>query len=221
MVSISYLTSEVFSLQIDTQDPNFTHSPGQHINIQKPDTDNLNIVRQYSIASCPARIIEILVKKEKGGQVSEYLGGLNGGDILRVKGPLGKHFILDQRPGLYIAGGVGVAPFLSFMRKNQKHLYTLLFSVRWERDIFLKNELLSSNSKIFLTKEEQSLPDKEDIIVYGRRINSEDISKAIKSFDAQPTIYICGSTRFVLGILDIINSTLNLNSKYIKTEMFG
>ena len=78
------------------------------------------VSRPYSIASGTGEdILRFLIRRMPGGEVSEYLAGLQPGDQVRVSPPFGwfrpgEH--AGQRPFAFLATGTGVAPFMSYLR---------------------------------------------------------------------------------------------------------
>lgn len=77
--------------------------------------------------------------------VTKELGSVDVGDELILHDVFGS--ITYQGPGLFIAAGAGITPFISIFRdlKNQGNLTgnTLLFANRTENDVILKDELQS------------------------------------------------------------------------------
>jgi propane monooxygenase reductase subunit len=94
-----------------------TFGAGQFVNLEIPGTDE---VRSYSIANTPhvSDRIQLVVKLLPGGTFSGHLRSrLAVGDRLRVFGPLGELKLrLSHRRVLVVAGGSGLAPFLSMLR---------------------------------------------------------------------------------------------------------
>nr|WP_238526497.1 2Fe-2S iron-sulfur cluster binding domain-containing protein [Gordonia neofelifaecis] len=97
--------------------------PGQYVNIDVPDTDDGTgacVHRSYSFANGPhEERLEFLVKLTPGGAMSTYLTDrAEVGDALDFSGPHGSFFLRESiRPVLLLAGGTGLAPILSILRK--------------------------------------------------------------------------------------------------------
>ena len=88
--------------------------------------------------------LEFTIKIYKGHDgVTEKLGDINVGDELILHEVFGA--INYQGPGLFIAGGAGLTPFISIFRQlkadNKLPGNTLLFANRTEEDIIIKDEL--------------------------------------------------------------------------------
>lgn len=79
--------------------------------------------RPYSIASGPDEsVLRFLIRRQPGGAVSTWLGSRRPGDGVRISTPFGA-FRPGQEPdstdpGVFVATGVGIAPFLSYARST-------------------------------------------------------------------------------------------------------
>lgn len=102
-----------------------------------------DIQRAFSIASLPCKdYIEITLKVE--GQFTNLMNKAKVGDSISVRGPYGV-FILDESQDnlVLIAGGVGIAPFMSMLRhlKNSKRDTTLIYSAKTSENFVYFEEL--------------------------------------------------------------------------------
>lgn len=90
---------------------------GQYITLIL-DIEGQTIRRSYSLSDAPGKQqLRISVKREGGGQVSNYLHEqVNVGDTLRVTAPCGD-FVLQEssRPLFLVTGGVGITPAVSML----------------------------------------------------------------------------------------------------------
>jgi propane monooxygenase reductase subunit len=120
--------------------------PDQIVNLEIPGTDE---VRSYSIANTPhvSDRIQLVVKLLPGGTFSGHLRSrLAVGDRLRVFGPLGELKLrLSHRRVLVVAGGSGLAPFLSMLRhleaRGKPRDVDLVYGARRVRDLYRVEEL--------------------------------------------------------------------------------
>ena len=114
---------------------------GQFVNVEIPGTEE---VRSFSIASAPRESgrIDLVVKILPGGSFSSLLESrLCAGDRLRMYGPFGQLKVrLSYRRILIIAGGSGLAPFLSMLTdlsdRRDTRPVTLLFGARRAQDLY-------------------------------------------------------------------------------------
>jgi benzoate/toluate 1,2-dioxygenase reductase component len=91
--------------------------PGQYANITVPGTDQ---VRSYSFSSGPGdKTLSFLVRDIPQGVMSSFLRDRAvPGTQVAVAGPAGSFYLRDiKRPVLFLAGGTGLAPFLSMLEK--------------------------------------------------------------------------------------------------------
>ncbi len=89
--------------------------PGQYMNIRVPGTQE---TRAYSFSSKPgSRDLSFLIRNVPGGLMSSYLvGTAKTGAELTLTGPMGSFYLRPvARPVLMLAGGTGLAPFLSML----------------------------------------------------------------------------------------------------------
>ena len=114
MVGVERLseTSLAFTLE---KPEGLTFLPGQYVNVGVPGTGE---TRAYSFSSAPdANQVSFLVRDIPGGLMSGWLRDqAKSGDALTMTGPSGGFYLRDlTRPALFLAGGTGLAPFLSML----------------------------------------------------------------------------------------------------------
>jgi benzoate/toluate 1,2-dioxygenase reductase component len=91
--------------------------PGQYANVTVPGTDQL---RSYSFSSTPGgKSLSFLVRDIPQGLMSSFLRDQAvPGTAVAMAGPSGSFYLRDiKRPVLFLAGGTGLAPFLSMLGK--------------------------------------------------------------------------------------------------------
>jgi benzoate/toluate 1,2-dioxygenase reductase subunit len=126
----------VLELDVDATAPVFL--PGQYVNIGVPGSGQH---RSYSFSSAPGESkVSFLIKKIPGGVMSHWLEGARPGDKLDLQGPLGSFYLRDvQRPLLFLAGGTGLAPFLSMLevlaRSDSQQKVHLIYGVTRDLDL--------------------------------------------------------------------------------------
>lgn len=115
------------------------------------------------------------------------------GDTMRIGDPWGA--IEYKGPGLFIAGGAGITPFLAILRKLSKdHKIegnSLWFSNKRDEDIFLEDELkemLGEKLKLLVTEEASTQHE-------HARIDEEYLKAQVKNFDQY--FYLCGPDQMV------------------------
>ena len=103
-----------FSVALDEPDA-LDFLPGQYVNVTVPGTQE---TRSYSFSSAPgASLASFVVRNVPGGLMSSYLANAaKVGDAISFAGPFGSFYLRPlQRPLLLLAGGTGIAPFLSML----------------------------------------------------------------------------------------------------------
>ena len=91
--------------------------PGQYVNLAIPGTDER---RSYSFSSAPAEdALSFLVRDIPHGRMSTWLRETAApGAVMTFTGPSGAFYLREPvRPLLFLAGGTGLAPFLSMLGK--------------------------------------------------------------------------------------------------------
>jgi benzoate/toluate 1,2-dioxygenase reductase component len=111
--------------------------PGQYVNIAVPGTEER---RSYSFSNAPDdKTLTFLVKLTPGGVMSTYLDErAKVGDQLSFTGPNGSFFLREGLgPALLLAGGTGLAPILSILRKmrsSSSRPLHLIYGVNTDED---------------------------------------------------------------------------------------
>ncbi|WP_168788821.1 benzoate 1,2-dioxygenase electron transfer component BenC [Paraburkholderia aromaticivorans] len=109
-------TTISFSVELENR-ADLGFLPGQYVNIQVPGTDQ---TRSYSFSSGPSEPhLSFLVRNVRQGVMSTWLcETAKVGDPVEFRGPMGSFYLRPiERPLLFLAGGTGLAPFLSMLDK--------------------------------------------------------------------------------------------------------
>ena len=118
--------------------------PGQYVNIGVPDSGQ---TRSYSFSSRPGDThASFLIKHVPGGLMSGWLERAQPGDRVPMTGPLGSFYLREVvRPLLLLAGGTGLAPFLSMLevlaQRGEVRPITLIYGVTRDQDLVLLEAL--------------------------------------------------------------------------------
>jgi benzoate/toluate 1,2-dioxygenase reductase component len=127
--------------------------PGQYVNIQVPGTDQ---TRSFSFSSGPGLDeVAFLARNTTHGVLTTYLRDrAKVGDRIEFNGPLGSFYLREiKRPVLLLAGGTGLAPFLSMLHKIEQsggsaHPVHLIFGVTNDADLVKIDELEGYASRL-------------------------------------------------------------------------
>lgn len=119
--------------------------PGQYVNIKVPGSEQ---TRSYSFSSAPgADVASFVVRNVPQGLMSTYLSQqAQVGQPLSFSGPYGSFYLRPlQRPILLLAGGTGIAPFLSMLDTLAAKGYTqpvrLVYAVTNDHDLVALDQL--------------------------------------------------------------------------------
>ncbi|WPY96192.1 benzoate 1,2-dioxygenase electron transfer component BenC (plasmid) [Limimaricola variabilis] len=115
VAGVDVLSETSFGLRV-TLDRPMGFLPGQYVNVSVP---GAGVHRSYSFSSAPgATEASFLIRNLPGGVMSGYLAQADAGDRLELTGPMGAFYLRPvERPQLWLAGGTGLAPFLSMLEQ--------------------------------------------------------------------------------------------------------
>ena len=128
-----------FDIQLDEGQPDINFLAGQYVNVAIPGTTE---TRSYSFSSKPGhRLTGFVVRNVPNGKMSEFLSKtVQAGDKMTFTGPFGSFYLRDViRPVLMLAGGTGIAPFMSMLQvlndKGTDQPVRLVFGVTNDFDL--------------------------------------------------------------------------------------
>ena len=138
VAGVDRLSETSFALRV-TLDKPINFLPGQYVNVTVPGTEKH---RSYSFSSAPG-VSEgtFLIRNLPGGVMSGYLGEhAQPGDAVTLTGPMGAFYLRPiERPQLWLAGGTGLAPFLSMLEQvadqGSDHPIVLYYAVTRAADL--------------------------------------------------------------------------------------
>lgn len=114
LVAVEVLSDTTFALTVRPAAP-LAFLPGQYVNVGVPGSAR---ARSYSFSTAPgADLAGFLVRNIPGGAMSGFLAGMPApGTPLSLTGPIGGFYLREpRRPVVMLAGGTGLAPFLSML----------------------------------------------------------------------------------------------------------
>jgi ferredoxin-NADP reductase len=186
---------------------------GQHCNVTARIAGR-NITRSYSISSDPidARRIQITVRREAGGLMSEYLcSDLEVGDRLELGCSFGDMLLPATLPShlLLLAAGSGITPMMSqirtLARKGMPTSVTLMYWEKTTADFNFAQQLQSIacqhrnfNLNFITTREHSEFP------ISGRI--SDELLAQIANIGAVDHVFACGASGFVKAATSICGS---------------
>ncbi|OMJ07599.1 NADH-cytochrome b5 reductase 1 [Smittium culicis] len=167
-------------------------------------TDNKPNVRSYTPIS---RLdekgqFELLVKVYPSGIASSYLGNMQVGDYLPVRGPKGNFSYTPSAKShiIMLAGGSGITPMFQVLQHvanspiADSTKFTLIYANVTAEDILLKDELdaLSTNDRIDVVYVLQSIPTSGTFVGHEGFITKDIIESCIGSASPSKQALLCG-----------------------------
>lgn len=145
-----FVTADVLQLTLELESvAGFQFKPGQFVSCEVAP----GVFRAYSIISDPrlaiaidsrqSPIIELLIKVGFDGIGARFFETSPLGNKVKLIGPAGRFILPDILPDslLFLATGVGIAPFVSMLHYLVSIAYTgdikLLWGLRYDHDVFL------------------------------------------------------------------------------------
>jgi ferredoxin-NADP reductase len=223
-------TASAYTLVLDVpQWPG--HDAGKHLDVRLTAADGYSASRSYSIANAAnGTRVELTIEELQDGEVSPYLAeGINVGDPLEVRGPIGGWFVWrpsQTEPTQLIAGGSGVVPLMAMIRSRAQagsHApFRLLYSVRSPQSIIYNDELMmraqDDGGLDIAFAYTRMVPDGWPR--QAKRIDAEIIMATTFPPDMKPSVYICGPTPFVESAANLLIAAGH-DADRVKTERFG
>ena len=117
----------------------FSFRPGQAVSltlIDPPETDAKGNSRTFSLASAPSDDALQVATRMRDTAFKRVLGSLEPGASIKLRGPMGNFTLPEDasRPVVLLAGGIGITPFMSMLREEERRGSTrprvLLYSNR-------------------------------------------------------------------------------------------
>ena len=182
--------------------------------------------RPYSIGSSPTRNELVFFIKLVGGRFTSKLEKINPGDILGIEGAFGEFYFHDENKSAFIAGGTGIAPFISIIDyindKKKTGDYVLFYSSKTKNSIVerLRLERISEknpNIRIVFTLTREEIRNGK---YETGRVNVEMLGRHIKD----PTgynWYLCGPMKMTMELRNSLINEKQVPKEKIRFEGWG
>ncbi len=221
--SIEKISPSIFSVQLRLKNPELANFlPGQYANLHVPGTTN---TRSYSFSSAPrSEKVTFLIKNVSGGVMSTYLEKrAKMGDPVSLTGPMGTFYIRDfNRPLLLLAGGTGIAPFLSILQQLKDKHFTqpvhLVYGARTTEDLISINYLEAMTRSIHRFSFTTTVSSPESI--HPRKGYVTDHVQDDKLCDGNADTYLCGPPKMVEAVQTFF-SNRRIKPRHIHFEKFA
>ncbi len=194
ILDVQPVTHDVRRLTLEKPE-GYRFEPGQATDVALDKEGWREEQRPFTFTALPdAEHLEFTIKvyPDHDG-VTEQIGRLQPGDRLLLDAPWGA--ITDRGPGVFVAGGAGVTPFIAILRERARRGALegcrLIFSNKAERDIILREEFEAMEGLACTW----TVTDQPDSPLARGRIDRAFLEREVESFD-QP-FYVCGPDRMV------------------------
>lgn len=212
----------VFDVQLDEDQPAINFLAGQYVNVTVPGT---NESRSYSFSTRPGDTLTgFVVRNLANGQMSSYLSdNAKVGDVVTYQGPYGSFYLRDiVRPTLMLAGGTGIAPFLSMLHvldeKGSEHPVRLVFGVTNSYD-FVALDMLNELQEKFPWFEFRTVVANPDMDHERKGYVTEHVESSWLN-DGVLDIYLCGPVPMVDAVRAWLDNQ-GINPKNFYFERFS
>ncbi len=180
----------------------FAVTPGQGVELAIDQPGLREQGRPFTPTGLAAdRVLEFTIKAYPAhGGVTQALHRLQPGAELLMSEPFGT--ISYQGPGVFIAGGAGVTPFLAILREltrtGEAGGQTLIFSNKTPRDMICEKEFRELlGERCILTCTSGAVPGYE-----SRRVDRAFLEEKITDFKQR--FYVCGPPPFMEAVNDAL-----------------
>jgi len=216
IISKDLVTPSLVRLRMYVEDRQ-RHWPGQHYLIRLRDPDDYTAQRSYSLASDDSDpLIEFLIERLPEGEVSEFLADIaEVGDVLELRGPIGRWFTWDTRtPAICLVGGTGVVPAVAMTRAARRvgssDLLRVVAVGRRQDELPYSDELTRAGATIMYTRAASRTrhPGPPTAEEPGPLLTGSEIA------------YVCGSSRFA-GFAEALLIGCGFSPQAIRVEQFG
>lgn len=209
--NVAYISHNVKRFLVEKPE-GIQYTPGQsaHISINQPEWKDK--IRPFTFTSLQNwDDLEFIIKiYEENEGVTNHLSTLKPGDELLIHDIFGT--IKYSGPGIFIAGGTGITPFIPIFRalyhSNNMRGVALLYSNRTREDIILHDELTKILGAAY-----KNVFTREGVIGFReRRIDRKFLVETIGGFNFK--FYVCGPKNFTEDVCDALIS-LGVNPEYL------
>ena len=196
-----YITHDVKRFKVE-RPANYDFIPGQatDVSINIPErADELRPFTFTGLTEWDHLEFTIKIYNDHDG-VTSTLGRLNAGSELILHDVFGA--IQYKGPGVFIAGGAGITPFIAILRElyriRKMDNNLLLFSNKTSADVILEEEL-----KFMLKENFISVFTRENVVGFlSKRITKDFLIETVADFGQM--FYVCGPDAFVADITTML-----------------
>ena len=203
----------------------FTHEAGQNAMftlINPAEDDASGPTRPFTIASAPHEPELMIATRMRASAFKRTLAAASLGTKVEMEGPAGVMVLHEDaaRPAVFLAGGIGITPFLAMARDAAKrrlpHRLVLFYSNRRPRDAAFLSELerlQGPNFKLIAT-----MTDVPDWPGEKRRISRELLAAHLPDLP-EPVYYFAGPPGMTMAVQGMLKD-LGVSEDDMRSEEF-
>ena len=207
----------------------FDYKPGQFAFLSVHNQRISPEPHPYTIASSPSNPEELEFVIKTSGDYTSQLDLIEKGDEVHVNAPFGVFTYLNfpaEQDLVFVAGGIGITPFLSMLRwmkdKDPQRKVILLWGCRFLQDVIKQDEFEEISAAMPNFKWYPVLSDEPDYEGETGFFDAEKLNRlAVKEIDIASTgFYTCGPP-IMMKIVDEALQDLGVPSQQIHYEKFS
>jgi ferredoxin-NADP reductase len=197
----------------------FTHQAGQNALFSLPDGKES---RTFTIASAPHERELMVATRMRDSAFKRSIATLPVGAKLHMDGPAGLMVLHEDesRPAVFLAGGIGITPFLAMARDAEarllRHKITLIYSNRRPQDAAFLAELKHMQNRNF--RMVATMTDDRDWKGEKRRISRELLAEHVPDHLA-PVYYFAGPPGMTMAAQGML-ADLGVKEDDMRSEEF-
>lgn len=210
--------------------PGFAFKAGQAVVLEllDPPPQDGQKRRTFSLASAPSDSDLMIATRMRDSPFKRALQALPDGAALKLTGPIGRFTLAGDRSALFIAGGIGITPFLSMLRQAASECSSqrlvLVYSNRRPEDAAFLDELQAlerrhGNFRLFAT---MTGMDDSSRAWHGDTgmVNAQLIRRAASELEA-PVFYVVGPPAMAMAMQETLRGAGVVDAVIRSEEFYG
>jgi len=154
IMEVANESADIWRIDFKNDKRQISYQPGQFAFFRFAG-EGINEEHPFTISSSPTEKNRLSIIVKELGDFTSQIGKIKPGDELTMEGPYGRFSYLnysDEKQIVFIVGGIGITPALSMMQNMadtlEKRKVLLIWGVRHESDIIMKNKLEELKQKL-------------------------------------------------------------------------
>lgn len=215
-------THDIWSLFFSGKNHNY--KPGQFMIIRLLQKGKLSEPHPFTISSSPTSN-ELSISVKSVGDFTSKISSVTTSDIAYIDKPYGVFSFLnyDAKKLVFIAGGIGITPFISMLRyihdKKLDREITLIWGNKTSADIAFKNEFDGIISDMPSLKVVHIMSGQADWQGEKGYVDAEKIKKYVADFE-NSQFFVCGPPVMMSKVIETLKE-LGISKRKIHYERFA